>query len=315
MNSIPQQRTVAQYPLGEIFVVDGLRMHLHRSGPPAGAPRPAARPTIVIEAGAGAASALYSRLQIALQTEFDVISYDRAGLGWSAPSDGPADAATIAARLHRLLEVAGVRGPLLMVGHSLGAFILRVYARRYPEQVAGLVLIDGSHPRQPVHPALPEMAPLLEAHRAAHLKELAQYRASGEPSEGMLQSMQIFADLPGVAEQLLATLSEHALDAAIKEYQSFTVSAEQAEAAGSLGDLPLLVLWAPVVMAWPGLSQEQTHGQWQALQADMAALSTRGSLVAVEGAEHVTLVMEPALAAITAAEIAAMARGIAEMHG
>ena len=292
---------------GRRFDVGGLRLHLQRSAAPAGEPHAGLAPTIVIEAGLGCASPIYARLQRALASQFDVCSYDRAGLGWSDPAPAPADAASSAARLHSLLAAAGVNGPLLLVGHSLGALIVRVFAKSYPQQMAGVVLLDGSHPEQRLEPALSSPPPGFEAHLRGALR---RYQAGGEAPGELAFLMQVFSDLSEVPAQLAALARESMVDATMLEWQSFGASAAQAEQAGDLGDLPLIVLWAPVVAAIPGMDAAQLLKRWRRFQSDAATLSSRSRLLAVDGADHMGLVMQPQFAAVAAREIAALAHQV-----
>ena len=77
-----------------------------------------------------------------------VCAYDRAGQGWSDDADSPQDGVTAAEDLHALLAVAGEHGPYVLVGHSIGGPYAMTYAAQYPEQVAGMVLLDSSSPEQ-----------------------------------------------------------------------------------------------------------------------------------------------------------------------
>jgi pimeloyl-ACP methyl ester carboxylesterase len=77
-----------------------------------------------------------------------VCSYDRAGLGYSEPSDQPRTSKVIAAELHALLRAAGITSPYVLVGHSMAGYDVRLYASSYPSQVVGMVLVDASHPDQ-----------------------------------------------------------------------------------------------------------------------------------------------------------------------
>ena len=72
--------------------------------------------------------------------------YDRAGRGWSDAADGPQDAAHIAADLHTLLERAHVPGPYVLAGHSFGGLYVQSFAAQFPDQVAGMVLLDSTAP-------------------------------------------------------------------------------------------------------------------------------------------------------------------------
>ena len=75
-------------------------------------------------------------------------SYDRAGFGWSDPRPGPRDANRIADQLHILLNHAGITGPIILMGHSIAGLYIRAYATRYPQNLSGLVFVDGSTPLQ-----------------------------------------------------------------------------------------------------------------------------------------------------------------------
>jgi pimeloyl-ACP methyl ester carboxylesterase len=77
-----------------------------------------------------------------------VCAYDRAGMGWSEPGPEPRDARQISGELHTLLEGANIEGPYVLVGHSTGGLHARMYADRYSDEVAGVVLVDSSHPEQ-----------------------------------------------------------------------------------------------------------------------------------------------------------------------
>jgi pimeloyl-ACP methyl ester carboxylesterase len=124
--------------LGNFYSVDGRLMHLYCSG--------AGSPTIMIEAGASANSLGWQGVQPKLSQR--VCTYDRAGHGWSQPRAGRRDAEAIVRELHALLHQAGVQRPLVLTGHSAGGLYVREYAREFPAEVAGVVLIDSSSPEQ-----------------------------------------------------------------------------------------------------------------------------------------------------------------------
>jgi pimeloyl-ACP methyl ester carboxylesterase len=105
-------------------------------------------PTIVIEAAASADWLGWQGVQPKLSQSTRVCTYGRAGHGWSQPRAGPRDAEAIARELHALLDQAGVQRPLVLTGHSAGRLYVREYAREFPAEVAGVVLIDSSSPQQ-----------------------------------------------------------------------------------------------------------------------------------------------------------------------
>ena len=72
-----------------------------------------------------------------------VLSYDRAGLGWSDPATQPRTLANIVEELRSLLHAAGVAPPYILVGHSFGGLVVRYFAAQHPEEVAGILLVDA----------------------------------------------------------------------------------------------------------------------------------------------------------------------------
>ena len=123
-------------PLGRLYDVGGHKMHLYRTGN--------GGPTVVLEAGAGAFSLDWYFVQREVEKFTTVCSYDRAGHAWSELGPRPRTMRQAVADLHRLLAQAGISGPLVMVGHSYGGMLVRVFAADYPDQVAGMVLVDSS---------------------------------------------------------------------------------------------------------------------------------------------------------------------------
>jgi hypothetical protein len=121
---------------GNFYSVNGRQMHIYCSG--------AGSPTVVIETGASASWLGWQGVQPQLAQVTRVCTYDRAGHGWSEPRPGPRDAETTVRELHGLLDQAGVQRPLVLAGHSLGGLLVREYAREFPAEVVGAVLIDSS---------------------------------------------------------------------------------------------------------------------------------------------------------------------------
>jgi pimeloyl-ACP methyl ester carboxylesterase len=99
-------------------------------------------PTVLFESGLMSTVRSWDDIQPEIARSTRAVSYDRAGLGWSDPGPAPRDAERIVGELHELLERAEVSPPYILVGHSFGGLTTRLFAARYPEQVAGLVLID-----------------------------------------------------------------------------------------------------------------------------------------------------------------------------
>jgi pimeloyl-ACP methyl ester carboxylesterase len=121
-------------PPGRLVEISGRRMHLWTVGDGV--------PTVVVVPALGSPGLEWARIQQTLALDTAVLLYDRAGLGWSDPGPGPRSAGRIADELHELLEAVDVRPPHLLVGHSLGGLVVRLYAARRPDAVAGVVLVD-----------------------------------------------------------------------------------------------------------------------------------------------------------------------------
>jgi pimeloyl-ACP methyl ester carboxylesterase len=108
-------------------------------------------PTLVLESGGGEDASQWKSILPALAKETHVIAYSRAGFGKSDPARGEVAAPSPQSSvrdLHQLLQVLGERAPVVLAGHSWGGLLARLYASTYPSEVAGLVLIDGTHESQ-----------------------------------------------------------------------------------------------------------------------------------------------------------------------
>jgi len=270
-------------PPGRMVDVDGVPLHLRDQGE--------GSPTVVLEAGLTSASAQWAWVQPEVAKFTRVVSYDRAGLGFSSPSDAPRDAKSTAERLHALLEKAGVPGPYVLAGHSLGGLFVRMFARLYPEEVAGLVLLDSVHPDQRMrwgqashwrHTAF-----FGELMVASYLARVGVPRLSGYRSH-------ITTGLPTeAAEELreLACTNCH-MDATTLETAGFDAMCEQVRAAGGFGDLPLAVISGE---CW----HDGWDEQWHSLQRELAALSAESTFQIVPGSNHTSLITNREQAMVT----------------
>ncbi|MCK6583365.1 MAG: alpha/beta hydrolase [Anaerolineales bacterium] len=132
-------RTREQFPApGKLVDVNGHLMHIHCMG--------SGSPTVVIDAGNGSFSVEWTPIQQEVSQFTRVCTYDRSGYGWSEAGPQPRDGAQVVSELHDLLRAAGEAGPYLLVGHSLGGVHVRLFAAQYPNEVAGLILIDTAYP-------------------------------------------------------------------------------------------------------------------------------------------------------------------------
>ena len=125
---------------GRLVDVRGHRLHLLESGK--------GSPTIVLEAGLLSTVLSWSNLQRKLAQSYRVVSYDRAGLGWSGLGPMPRTADRIVDELHTLLQQTGITPPYILVGHSFGGLAMPLFAARFPDETAGMVLVDPVVPAE-----------------------------------------------------------------------------------------------------------------------------------------------------------------------
>ena len=136
------------YPMpGRLIDVGGHSLHLSCTG--------SGTPTVVLEPGAGGMSSILGWIAPAVARDTRVCVYDRAGRGWSEPADSAQDGAQIAADLHTLLQRGHVPGPYVLAGHSFGGLYVLTFAARYPDEVAGMVLVDSTAPASAANPGTP----------------------------------------------------------------------------------------------------------------------------------------------------------------
>lgn len=231
--------------------VGGYRLAITGSG--------AGSPTVVLETGLGAPSEAWVPVQREVARFAHVCRFDRAGRGQSDAAPTPRTCAEMVADLRALLRNAAVPGPYVMVGNSLGGMNARLYAHRHPDEVAGLVLVDGSHHDQFVRigEALPAPEPAApDAHKGFY-----QFWAGGgwrDPANNV-------------------------------ERVDFVASHGQLRAIDSLGDLPMVVLVSATFLLEVPTRPEarpRLHEIWQELQRDLADLSTNSAYRVVETSGH-----------------------------
>jgi pimeloyl-ACP methyl ester carboxylesterase len=127
-------------PPGRMIDLGTHRLHLHETG--------SEGPAILLESGLMSTVLSWTELQGELSRSFRVVSYDRAGLGWSELGPMPRTADRIVDELHLALEKAGIAPPYILVGHSFGGLTMQLFAARFPSKVTGMVLIDSVVPAE-----------------------------------------------------------------------------------------------------------------------------------------------------------------------
>jgi len=130
-----ERRDRQRFPApGRLVSVEGCALHVLEQG--------SGMPAVVLEAGIAASSLSWRPVMPLVKSFVEVVSYDRAGLGWSEPCARPRTLAQITNELGTLLERARIDPPYVLVGHSFGGLVIRAFTHRWPERVAGLVFVD-----------------------------------------------------------------------------------------------------------------------------------------------------------------------------
>jgi pimeloyl-ACP methyl ester carboxylesterase len=240
---------------GQIVDVGGHRLHLFCVG--------SGSPTVVLVSGLGEAAGYWGWVSTAVARDTTVCAYDRAGRGWSDPAAAAQDGIAEATDLHMLLDRGHVTGPFVLVGHSSGAEYVRIFAGRYPEQVAGMVLLDGQPPE--AFESLPIFPRFYNGFRrvSALLPSLARLGV------GRLLYHAGFDSLPATARdmQRVTYSSARAARSLRDEFAELPTSLAQARSFQNLGDRPLVVVTAA----------EDAPAGWLPLQDKLATLSTNSS--------------------------------------
>ncbi len=263
---------------GERVDIGGRHLHLDCKGDAAG-------PTVIFEAGLSqyTARSAFAKVQDAIAPFARACTYDRAGLGWSDPVAGVRTQQDMVADLHALVAAKQLPTPLVIVGHSVGGLLARLYAREYPGEVAGLVLVDASPEPYLFTPGAAKFRADLAAEIAAGLKK-AQGDGPVVPLPTEVEPDIVIAFLPRV----LATLKQ--------EYEALDhvpAGMQQARGYGTLGDLPLVV----IRRGKTGTPPNAEDVQWRQWQEDLAGLSSRGVLVVAKDTGHVIPYENPAVVA------------------
>ena len=285
---------------GKRVDVGGYSLHIYCTGE--------GSPTVVVDAGNGDFSLGWSLVQPDVAGFTRICTYDRAGYGWSDPSPKPRTAKVMAEELHTLLANAGIESPYVLVGHSLGGYNVRMFADLYPNEVAGMVLVDAGHEDQ-LERFPPEYSRLNEQ-QASYLSVMdfmARFgilRALGNSSGGADFAPPQVLKLPAEFQSVYMAMMSHPsyFDATLAEMLALKEITDQVRATGKLGDLPLFVLTAestldPAALQAIGLPADfdstKIQQIWLELQAELAALSTNSEHIIVKDSAHAIQLDQP----------------------
>jgi len=281
--TIATERAERAYPPpGEMVDVGGYSLHINCVGQ--------GSPTVVVDGGSGEMSAQWVWVQREVSDSTRVCAYDRAGMGWSEMGPQPRDAKQISSELHTLLTKADIEGPYVLVGHSFGGLYMQTYAARYPDKVAGVALVESSHPdqfsyRQVARDSYEPQKQIFSVFSLAArlgIIRLVSKLAPTSPELPQQQRVQIDA-LSSSTRQVSTTALE---------FRATPQTVTQTRSLRSLGDKPLAVVTA-------GTSEPE----WLKLQDDLATLSSNSTHPVVKGATHTSVMYDRSDAQVTSAAI------------
>lgn len=276
--SVAEASDIQAYPpRGQMVDVGGYRLHINCTG--------TGSPTVVIEAGLGDWSLVWSGVQSEVAETTQVCTYDRAGMGYSEASPLPRTAEYFAYELHTLLERANVPGPYVLAGHSLGGLTVRIFAREYPTEVAGIVMIDSMSSGQMTQ-SHTEIVPQTSYQASAFslpffLGRIGLVRILAEPL-GLIHTLS-----PQIQPAYVAfAVTPRTVQTFVDEGASIQESLAQADAVSDFGDLPLIVVTAAL----------NTIPDWQAMQAELLELSSNSQQIIAENGGHNIHIEQPEVA-------------------
>lgn len=279
---------------GQRIDIGGFSLHLYCLG--------SGEPTVVMEAGLGDSSFIWGKVQGQIAQSTRVCAYDRPGLGWSDFVSQPFGRQQVAENLHALLQKAGLHGPYLLVGHSIGGIYIREFAYQYPHEVAGMVFVDSAHEQQSNRQEFGRMGMETTLYKLLSLCEAIAptgvFRVFGV-GRALVQN----TGLPLPVQQAAAsTLNRSTYCHTIaNEFKTSDADTDLPNPPQSLGDIPLIALMAGRNFASeggrpPGMSAEELskfNAGWLGLQTELAHLSTRGKLEIVDQSGHYIHLEQP----------------------
>jgi pimeloyl-ACP methyl ester carboxylesterase len=287
--AIAKANLAKKYPApGQLVDVGGYKMHINCTGQ--------GSPTVILAAGTADFSTTWAYVQPEIAKLTRVCAYDRAGLGWSEPSPLPRTAGNTVTELHTLLFNAKIPAPYVLVGHSLGGLHMRLYAHNYPDEVAGLILVDALHEDQPI------LDPVYTKANQADVKPFRMF--------ALLNSAGIMALAPqSIPNQGLpdAAYAQYQASLATTSFFKTTLAEIDAQAANcaevrglknrSFGSLPLIVLSRGRAgsgsASLSAAENQQSWDVWKALQPKLAAFSSAGKQIVVEQSGHMIPLEQP----------------------
>lgn len=251
--------------------------------------------TVMLEAGSHADTTTWFKLQPLLAASAKVCSYDRAGYGFSDGGPLPRDLAAEVADMHALIKRAKLNTPFVLIGHSRGSNIARLYAQRYPSDLSGMVLIDP--PAQDVASVAPEWAKQEAQMNEQRFEFIHQCEAGAEKHQLASPPPALAAcvarENPAASPKVNASIAAYkfkpvfwrTLESELRD--NAVIYGQPVSPKENLGALPVIVLTASDTYAdAPGDIRKTLEAARDATQAKILATTTHGRRIVVDHASH-----------------------------
>jgi pimeloyl-ACP methyl ester carboxylesterase len=306
-------------PVKLIDIGNGQRLNLYCVG--------SGSPAVIFDAGLGDSTISWALVQPTVSKKTMACSFDRAGLGFSDAARRPSTPINQSEDLHALLQAAHIKPPYILVGHSMAGMNVRVYADKFPDEVVGMVIVDGSHEDQTerMWAVDPKKKAYYKKNNDAQLQNLR--KCTGYAQKGLVEGTPEFKrcvsdfGLPDnhYSEAINAAVLKYTITPAwqaanVSEEENFSYeSADETRATRkNFGDMPIFVL----THSPPLKSKDETQDRrnqytlvWEELHSEVAAMSTRGVNIIVPNSKHYIQYDHPQVVVDTVLEAVSITRG------
>jgi pimeloyl-ACP methyl ester carboxylesterase len=282
-------------PIGKLVKIGSHQLHIYSIGE--------GNPPVIFESGGASWSLDWTMVQTEVAKFTNACSYDRAGFGWSESGPKPRTSEQIVTELHTLLTKAEIKKPFILVGASFGGHTVRLFAKKYPEEVAGIILLDARH--ETINSKMPPAWKKLEAAGKGMYQFMLLASRSG--ALNLLGKLMGEKAAPPIVKKLPPEIRTTYIEVGFqpKYFQSnldeLAASGEsdkQLSKTGSLGNIPLTVIRhgnPDLFTSMPFEQAKQAEIVWQELQAELAKLSSNSQMIVAEKSGHGIQIDQPSL--------------------
>ncbi len=281
---VAQTQVISQFlALGQLVDVGEYQMHVYVTGEATG------KPTVILEAGNGGFSTQWVHLQNELSQYTQVVSYDRAGYGWSEPAPYPPNLTRNAHDLQTALDTLKIKPPYLLVGHSMGGLFNLSYHAEYPDNIVGMVFLDSTHPNMWEY--FPDEMRDRQNSMSA-LMRIMQFAANFGVMRIFNPLTAVVVDLPEAEQNASLALSAtpQYIKTFLQEAEIVSNLPQSMPPISDLSDIPLVVFSAnsaPEGQTMP----EGIFDIMHSLHQQLAEMSNYGEWYLLDGANHYSIVM------------------------